>query len=129
MKIRYNGTSAVDIPGHDDVQPGQAVDVDDLVGESLLLAGHAHTDTGEVIAPPDPLWSRAVPGDDPELPLSAEPAPSTTDDPEPAPSTTDDPDLVNVDLVLDDQVVAAVRKPRGPKGPTTNDPAVAGEES
>lgn len=71
MKIQYNGTSAVDIPGHDEVQPGQVVEVDDAVGESLLLAGHGFADDGTVVAQPDaPLWSR--PGRN--VPVSSEPA-------------------------------------------------------
>ena len=72
MKIQYNGTSAVDIPGHDGVEPGQVVDVDDEVGQSLLLAGHGHPDDGTVVAPAELLWSR--PGKQPAAPVSSEPA-------------------------------------------------------
>ena len=39
MKLRYQGTSAVDIAGHHDVQPGAIVDVTDDQGHALLLAG------------------------------------------------------------------------------------------
>jgi len=46
MKIQYNGASAVDVPGHDDVQPGAVIDVADEVGASLLAAGTAYPDDG-----------------------------------------------------------------------------------
>lgn len=58
MKIRYNGPFAVDIKGHDNVQPGQTVDVSDELGASLLLAGCSVVD-GKPIAPASPVWSRA----------------------------------------------------------------------
>lgn len=56
MKIQYNGASAVDVPGHDDVQPGAVIDVADEVGASLLAAGTAYPDDGAPIAPSAPLW-------------------------------------------------------------------------
>lgn len=61
MKIQYHGTSTVDIPGHDDVQPGDIVDVTDEVGASLLAAGCSFDSAGELVAaPPDPLWSQVT---------------------------------------------------------------------
>lgn len=58
MKIQYRGADAVDIPGHDDVQPGQVVEVTDAVGTSLLAAGTSYDPDGQVVAAPsDPLWS------------------------------------------------------------------------
>ena len=56
MKIQFHGTSAVDIPGHDDVQPGQVVDVTDEVGSSLLAAGTAYPDDGAPVPARAPLW-------------------------------------------------------------------------
>ncbi len=61
MKIQYHGTSAVDVPGHDDVQPGDVIEVPDEIGESLLGAGASHSvddDGNPVVTPPDkPLWT------------------------------------------------------------------------
>jgi predicted RNA polymerase sigma factor len=59
MRIQYNGDNPVDIPGVDEVEPGDVVDVDDEVGESLLAAGTAYPDEGDPIKPKDPLWSSA----------------------------------------------------------------------
>ncbi len=59
MRIQYNGESAVDIPGVSEVEHGDVIDVDDEVGESLLVAGTAHPDEGDPIKPKDPLWSSA----------------------------------------------------------------------
>lgn len=56
MKIKYLGTSPVDIPGHDNVEPGQTVDVADDVAVSLLGAGASHTPDGVVTPPESPLW-------------------------------------------------------------------------
>jgi len=56
MKIQYHGTSAVDVPGHDNVQPGDVIDVTDEVGASLLGAGTAYPDDGAPVAPRSPLW-------------------------------------------------------------------------
>lgn len=68
MKIQYNGTGAVDIPGHDEVLPGQIVEVDDAVGESLLTAGTSYPTKGKAVPPADPLWSipskKAAPADE-----------------------------------------------------------------
>jgi hypothetical protein len=57
MKIQYCGSDAVDIPGHDDVQPGQVVEVADEVGASLLAAGSSFAADGTVSPPANPLWS------------------------------------------------------------------------
>jgi hypothetical protein len=63
MKIRYLGTSAVDVYGHDGVEHGQVIDVPADVAHSLLLAGSSISEPdehGEVkITPPDsPLWEK-----------------------------------------------------------------------
>lgn len=58
MKIKYNGTDAVDIDGVDDVQPGQVVEVAEHVGASLLLAGASFADDGTPTLPAAPLWTR-----------------------------------------------------------------------
>lgn len=58
MKIQYNGSDVVDIPGVDDVQPGQVVEVAEHVGASLLTAGATFADDGTPIMPAHPLWSR-----------------------------------------------------------------------
>lgn len=39
MKIQYHGISAVDIAGHDGVEPGDVVDVPAELGEALLANG------------------------------------------------------------------------------------------
>lgn len=57
MKITYHGSSPVDIPGVDNVQPGSTVDVDDTVGASLLAAGTSIADDGTTVAPDKPLWT------------------------------------------------------------------------
>lgn len=57
MKIQYNGTDAVDIPGVDGVEPGSIVEVDDEVGASLLLAGTSIDADGVKVAPVKPLWT------------------------------------------------------------------------
>lgn len=57
MKITYNGSDAVDVPGHDDVQPGQTIDVTDEVGASLLAAGTSYPADGPPIPPTNPAWS------------------------------------------------------------------------
>lgn len=59
MKIQFNGSSAVDVPGHDGVEPGQVIDVADEVGVSLLAAGTAYPDDGKPVAPDKPLWTPA----------------------------------------------------------------------
>lgn len=59
MKIQYNGSDLVDIPGVDEVQPGQVVEVAEHVGESLLLAGATFAADGTPILPVAPLWVRA----------------------------------------------------------------------
>lgn len=59
MKIRYNGTSPVDIVGHSFVETGQVVDVPDDLAAALLLAGSAIDDNGTVTPPAKPLWTRA----------------------------------------------------------------------
>lgn len=56
MKIQYYGTSAVDIHGHDNVQPGDVIDVADEVGASLLAAGTAYPDEGAPVPAAAPLW-------------------------------------------------------------------------
>ena len=56
MKIQFHGTSAVDVPGHDDVQPGDVIDVADEVGASLLAAGTAYPDEGAPVPAAAPLW-------------------------------------------------------------------------
>jgi hypothetical protein len=57
LKIIYNGSDVVDIPGVDGVQPGQTVEVSDAVGQSLLTAGSSIAADGKVVAPPKPLWT------------------------------------------------------------------------
>ena len=57
MKIRFNGTSAVDVPGADDVQPGDVVDLADEVAVSLLGAGCSIDAEGVTTPAADPLWS------------------------------------------------------------------------
>ena len=56
MKIQFHGTSAVDVPGHDNVQPGDVIDVPDEVGASLLAAGTSYPDEGAPVPPVAPLW-------------------------------------------------------------------------
>lgn len=56
MKIQFHGTSAVDIPGHDNVEPGAVVDVTDEVGASLLAAGTAYPSEGAPVPAEAPLW-------------------------------------------------------------------------
>lgn len=56
MKLRYQGTSAVDIAGHHDVQPGAIVDVPDDQGHALLLAGTSIDAEGHQTPPDAPLW-------------------------------------------------------------------------
>jgi hypothetical protein len=46
VRIQFNGDQPVDIPGVDEVQPGQTVEVSDAVGESLLTAGCSFADDG-----------------------------------------------------------------------------------
>ena len=57
MKIQFNGTSAVDVPGADDVQPGDVVDLADEVAVSLLAAGSSIDTAGITTPAADPLWS------------------------------------------------------------------------
>lgn len=58
MKLQYNGTFPVDIPGREGVNPGDVIDLPDDLAASLLLAGHSIED-GKVIASPDsPVWTR-----------------------------------------------------------------------
>lgn len=65
MKVRFNGVSPVDIAGHDNVQPGDVVDVTDAHGAALLRAGTSIDEaTGQLIAPKNPLWT-APPADTP----------------------------------------------------------------
>lgn len=78
MYIQYLGDRAVSIPGHDRVEPGDIVDVDDVVGASLLMAGGQDRD-GEVIVD-TPLW--AAPSTSPTVP-AAPPPPAPTDAPAP----------------------------------------------
>lgn len=56
MKVRYQGTSAVDIAGHFDVQPGAVVDVPTEQGTALLLAGTSIDAEGRKTPPAAPLW-------------------------------------------------------------------------
>lgn len=60
MKITYNGSDVVDIPGVDGVLPGSTVEVDDAVGASLLSAGSSFDVDGKVVAPKSPLWTSAA---------------------------------------------------------------------
>lgn len=57
MRITYHGTDVVDIPGRDNVQPGETVEVDNDVGASLLAAGSSIADDGTITAPAKPLWT------------------------------------------------------------------------
>ena len=57
MKIQFNGSGAVDVPGHDDVQPGAVIDVDDDTGRSLLAAGTSYPDDGPPVPPESPQWT------------------------------------------------------------------------
>lgn len=59
MKIRYQGESPVDIPGRDDVNPGDIIDVDDELAAGLLVAGTSYPDDGPPVPPASPLWVRA----------------------------------------------------------------------
>lgn len=56
MKVHYQGTSPVDIAGHDDVQPGAVVDVPTEQGNALLLAGTSIDAEGHQTPPEAPLW-------------------------------------------------------------------------
>lgn len=58
MRITFNGSSAVDIEGHDNVEPGATVEVSDELGECLLMAGSSIDSDGNVTPPADPLWTR-----------------------------------------------------------------------
>lgn len=70
MKIQYHGTSAADVPGHDNVQPGEVIDVTDEIGASLLASGTAYPDDGPPVPPPVPLWR--TPAKKPTTPETAE---------------------------------------------------------
>lgn len=79
MKVTFHGSSAVDIAGHDGVEPGATVEVSDEVGEQLLLAGSSIDADGRVTPPAQPLWSRASGGKPPKpatdsAPVQADPA-------------------------------------------------------
>lgn len=58
MKIKYSGPFAVDIPGHDNVEPGQTVDVSDELAASLLAAS-VWTRTGKPATTADPTPTAA----------------------------------------------------------------------
>jgi hypothetical protein len=60
VKITYNGGAPVDIAAHDNVQPGQTVEVSDAVGAALLLAGSQVADDGTITPPAAPLWTAAT---------------------------------------------------------------------
>ena len=61
MKIQYHGTSAVDIPCLDNVEPLDVIEVPDEIGESLLGAGASHSVDSKgnpVVTPAEsPLWT------------------------------------------------------------------------
>lgn len=61
MKIQYHGTSAVDIPCLDNVEPDDVIEVPDEIGQSLLGAGASHSvdDDGNPVVTPaaEPLWT------------------------------------------------------------------------
>lgn len=57
MKLQYHGMSPVDIAGHENVQPGDVVDVDKDLAASLLLAGCSIDDDGNVTPADPPLWA------------------------------------------------------------------------
>ena len=57
MKIQFNGTGAVDVPGADDVQPGEIVELAESVAVSLLAAGSSVDADGVVTPAAHPLWS------------------------------------------------------------------------
>lgn len=59
MRITFNGSSPVDIPGVDGVQPGSTVEVVDDVGASLLQAGSSVDADGKITPPKNPLWTTA----------------------------------------------------------------------
>ena len=71
MKVRYQGTSAVDIAGHNDVQPGAVVDVPTEQGTALLLAGTSIDAEGHQTPPEAPLWV-ADTGKAPKAPKNTE---------------------------------------------------------
>lgn len=83
MKVRYQGTSPVDIAGHFDVQPGAVVDVPTEQGNALLLAGTSIDAEGHQTPPEAPLWV-AEGGKPPK-------APKNTGKPPKAPKNTEDP--------------------------------------
>jgi hypothetical protein len=64
MKIRYLGTTVVDVHGHVDVEHGQTIDVPTDVANQLLLAGSSISegpDGEQVVTPPaEPLWEPAT---------------------------------------------------------------------
>jgi hypothetical protein len=60
VKITYHGGSPVDIVAHDNVQPGQTVEVSDEVGAALLFAGSEVAEDGTVTPPAVPLWTAAT---------------------------------------------------------------------
>jgi hypothetical protein len=61
MKITYHGSAAVDIDGHDDVQPEATVEVPEAQGAQLCLAGCSFDTEGNIVAHPDkPLWTEAA---------------------------------------------------------------------
>ena len=60
MKIQFNGSSAVDIDGHDGVEPGAVVDVPDALAAQLLAAGTEYPTDGAPIPPTAPLWTVAT---------------------------------------------------------------------
>lgn len=76
MKVRYQGTSPVDIAGHFDVQPGAVVDVPTEQGNALLLAGTSIDAEGRKTPPVAPLWV----ADTPKAPKAPK-APKNTEDP------------------------------------------------
>lgn len=59
MKIKFCGVSAVDIAGHDGVEPGDVVDVPEELAERLLFAGSQVLDDGTVVPPVEPVWVKA----------------------------------------------------------------------
>lgn len=75
MKVQFCGSSAVDIDGHTNVEPGAVIEVPVELGEQLLFAGSSVDADGTVTSPETPTWRHAGKG------TTQDATPATTTDP------------------------------------------------
>lgn len=60
MKLQYHGDMEVEIGDFQVVAPGGTVDVDDTLGERMLLAGTSIDEDGVSTPPIRPVWVHAA---------------------------------------------------------------------